>query len=121
MTNEELAMIVLKNDRTARWVFNYYCTRCGRFLQPEDYSSEKCRKCKASTTDAISHVIPFSSSATAIEKLIDWVIHGSHEKRGEMVARIMSATSRWLNNDLTSLQCKQTIVDEVGSILEGQA
>ena len=71
-TNEELAALIVKFDHKASWAYNQYCGYCARFLYADDINNKCCKKCKTSTDKAISRAIPFSTSATAIEKLINW-------------------------------------------------
>ena len=70
---EELAALILKSDSTAsNWVYNRYCGCCAKYLYPEELEQGCCKKCKAGVDISIDRPIPFSSSGTAIEKLLLW-------------------------------------------------
>ena len=121
--NEELAIIILEyargvgNDKPVRdWIFNYYCTRCARFLYIEDFTNSKCRKCGAPTKDAIGHAIPFLVSATALEKLIVWI--RSNKLLANCIPLILSEFDTWINGRSSTIQYHQAVIDIVGGFLE---
>ena len=120
MSNEKLAAIILKHDKSAKdWVFNFYCQSCARYLYPEDLANGTCKRCKAKTENAIGHAIPFLTSATALEKLIVWVksraIRDPHLHA--VLVHIQSITNNWLHPDtsLTVSEYRELVVDAVAA------
>lgn len=66
-------MLILKSDPMAgSWIYNRYCGCCAKYLYPEELELGCCKKCKAGIDISIDRPIPFSSSGTAIEKLLVW-------------------------------------------------
>ena len=93
-TNECLAQVIISADPSATWVYNKHCPYCGRYLYPEE--TVKCKKCKTSTTNALSRPIPFLSSAAAIEKLLIWLRNPKYKEILNQVEKIIIS---WLNSD----------------------
>lgn len=121
MTNENLAQLIIKHDYTASsWVFNYYCSNCARFLYQDDLASGICKKCKTKTETPVGHPIPFTTSATALEKLIIWVrdFQGIRLGLDKALVMIQSEFQFWLSTTCQTCVYRQSIVDAVGSILE---
>ena len=78
-------------------LLNYQC----QFLYPDN---TECKKCRRQTTDPVLRVIPFLTSATAIEKLTLWVRDQSRISRpvskfDGLINKITDIYRLWLESD----------------------
>jgi hypothetical protein len=102
--DETMAEVIIKLDPSARWVYNKYCRYCGKFLYPDNI---ECKKCRRPTTDPVLRVIPFLTSATAIEKLILWVRTNHSEA---LIGKITDIYHLWLGSSRSPDTYKLEIV-----------
>jgi len=106
--NDALAAVVMTKDPSAgSWVYNRHCQFCGKFLYPEE-SSSKCSKCNTQVTTPLLRVLPFISSATAIEKLLVWTRR--YPELQQLRKDIIQIMSRWLESDLEPDRYRMEIV-----------
>lgn len=120
MTNEELAVLILKADPDARaWVYNRYCGYCARFLYPEDVARGRCKKCNTKTDNAIGRPLPFLTSGTAIEKLIIWVRDMARDGKipHSVFEKMYDAIDDWMSSRQSNDDFHQALVDAVGGEL----
>lgn len=120
ISNDELAILILKLDPRATWVYNKYCGYCAKFLYPEELANRRCKKCNTSTDRGpISRAIPFITSGTAFEKVLEWV-------KGRYVANVITHDqylplaglyTDWLYSRETLDQYHQRYVDTLGAVL----
>ena len=97
-SSETLAEIIIKLDPTALWVYNRYCRSCGTFLYLDNTA---CKKCRKPTTDPVLRVIPFLTSATALEKLVSWIRSQCRlvSKLESLIDKIAEIYRLWLESD----------------------
>jgi len=111
-SSEALAEIIIKLDPTALWVHNRYCRSCGTFLYLDNIA---CKKCRKPATDPVLRVIPFLTSATALEKLVSWVRSQCRASRPvskleSLIDKIAEIYRLWLESDRGSDTYKLEIV-----------
>jgi hypothetical protein len=104
--NEALAEAIVKSDPTAEWVYNKYCPYCGKFLYPEETSN--CKKCKSPADKPVKRVIPFLTSAVAIEKLLLWV--RDNKKDTQLLENVVSIIGTWTQSRRSAETYKLEIV-----------
>ncbi len=93
--NDKLAIAITDIDKSANeWAFNKYCNQCGKFMFSEDLQAGRCRKCLAPVSDAIKRALPFSTSPTAMFKLLEWV--RSLDDNVGILENISSSYHGWL-------------------------
>jgi len=104
--NEALAEAIIKSDSTAEWVYNRYCSYCGKFLYPEETGN--CKKCKAPVNEPVKRVIPFLTSAVAIEKLLLWV--RNNKRDAQLLENIVGIIKTWTQSQRSAETYKLEIV-----------
>ena len=111
ITNEHLADLIAKIDPISKqWVYNRHCGYCGRFMYVDEV---KCKKCRTAVCP-ILRPIPFSSSATAIEKLLIWL---RNTQRVDLLNLVIRIITEWARSDQDAETYRLQIVIEVDRAL----
>lgn len=125
INNETLAELICQVDQNGDWVYNEYCSYCGRYLYIEE--SVECKKCHTSVKSAIKRPLPFMTSGTAIEKLLLWVRNKYIANRddcdkqkvlGKLLQEIQGYFESWMSSDLETYDYHQAICEEIANTIE---
>jgi len=104
--DEKLALLIEKFDGSS-FQYNHHCGTCGAFAYSDCFS---CKKCKSK--DFIKKAIPFSTSGSAIEKLICWMKEKSKINTAckSALKSISRANVEWINSDSSPDVYRQRVI-----------